>query len=75
MDTDNRILITCMSVVLCICSLIYAVGNMLQCLAFAQNLFIKECTCAYGAECIHVHASPVSGGGGGGGGGGGAVDR
>ena len=48
-----------MSVVLCIFSPIYAVGNMLQCLVL---LFIQECICAYGAECIHALPAGVGGG-------------
>ena len=57
MDTDNRILLIAQYVSRSLCILIvYAIGNMLQCLVFAQKLLIQECTCAYGA-------SPVSGGG------------
>ena len=52
-----------MSIVLCIFSLIHAMSKMLQCLVFAQKLFIQECTCAYGTECIY--ALPVCVGGGG----------
>ena len=66
MDADNRILIiapyVCRSLYMltytCICRRQHAA-------VFSQKLFIQECICAYGTECIH--ALPVSGGGGGGG--------
>ena len=59
MDTDNRIC------VLSICSLVYAVGNMLQCLVFAQKLFIYRSPHVHMAlVCIHCLCRGKGGGGG-----------